>query len=103
MRNIYGIFILQKIINPTAFKLYVAMTFAWVGTLYVSLGNVFANMQSVSGASALYKYSLSSFANTEFIVQILSIGMIAISVWFVKDVLKNNLLVQSFSHKQHVA
>ncbi|MFC1720992.1 hypothetical protein ACFLY0_01855 [Patescibacteria group bacterium] len=102
MRNIYAIFILQKIINPTAFKLYVVMAFAWVGTLYVSFGNVFANMQSLSGASALYKYSISSFANTELIVQVLSVAMLVALVWFVRDIFKTSH-ANSFLHEQNIA
>ncbi len=102
MHSVYAIFILRKVINETVFKLYTIAAFAWVGTLYVSFGHVFVNMQSFSGISELYQFSVSSFVNTELIVQFLSIGMFMMLAWFIKDIIQNNL-VPSFLHKQNIA
>ena len=99
MRNVYAIFVLRKIINPVSIKLYTALVFAWLGTFYVSLKNVFANMShSVADVTDLYHFSLSSFFNTELVVQVLTIGIVVMSFWFMKDVVKNSV-VPSLSHK----
>jgi len=74
--------------NPLAIKAYLLVSFVGVIALQVSLTNVAANMPSVTNIDALYRFSSSAFLNTEFVVQLLSVGTLVAIFLLLKDVVK---------------
>ena len=88
MKRIYFAYFLRKVFNPFTMKIYALISFAGVLASQVSLVNVIANMPSATNVGALFRFYVSAFLNTEFAVQLLSVGaLVAISLLF-KDIVK---------------
>lgn len=96
MRRIYFTFFLRKVFNPLATKMYVLASFVGFIATQVSLVNVVANMPNVTNIGALYIFSTSAFLNTEFVIQLLFVGMLSATFLLLKDI------VNIYSVSSHV-
>ncbi len=90
MRRVYLTYFLRKVFNPLAIKVYLLASFIGFITVQVSLANVFANMPSVVNIGALYRFSVSAFLNTEFAVQLLSVGVLVAIFLLLKDIVNTH-------------
>lgn len=88
MRRVYLAYFLRKAFNPLTMKAYLIVSFAGFIASQVSLANVVANMPSVTNISALYLFSTSAFLNTEFAIQLLSVGVLIAIFLLLKDIVK---------------
>jgi len=88
MRRVYFTYFLRKVFNPFAIKIYTIVSFAGFIASQVSLVNVVANMPSMTNIDALYRFSTSAFLNTEFVVQLLSVGALVTIFLLLKDIVK---------------
>lgn len=81
-------YFLRKVFNPFAVKAYLLVSFAGFIVSQVSLVDVVANMPSVTNIGALYVFYTSAFLNTEFIIQLLSVGVFVAIFLILKDIVK---------------
>lgn len=86
MRRIYVLFVLRKLINARAMKVYTVTGFIYGMLSLVSVGNIVANMPQISDISGLLTFMTYALTHTEFVVQILIFGTLAVSLWLVKDI-----------------
>ena len=68
MRRIYLIWCVRQIFTPITLKLFILLGLSFQVGRYISLENIFVNMQSYS-ISGLYQFFASAFLNTELTVQ----------------------------------
>jgi len=97
MRRIYFMFFLQKVFNSFAVKVYALISFVGFMIVQVSLVNVIANMPNMANINALYRFFVSAFLNTEFIVQALTLGALTATLLLLKDIAKTYLGVNPIS------
>lgn len=88
MRRIYTVYLLKKVINPFAVKLYVFLAFVLSVSSLVSVPDIINNSRSISGINQLVSFSTTAFINTEFSVQILSVAITLVIIWMLYDVAK---------------
>lgn len=91
MRRVYFSYFLQRVFNSFTLKAYALVFFAGVIVSQVSMTNVLANMPRLTEVNALYRFSASAFLNTEFIIQILSVGALIVIFLLLKDITKTYL------------
>lgn len=91
MRRVYLAFFLRRMASPLAVKSYMLVAFLGFLVSQVSVSNVAANMPRVTDIAALYRFSLGAFLNTEFIVQLLSVGIVLAMFLLLKDMAKMHL------------
>lgn len=103
MRRIYIQFFIRKIFSPLLVKLYVMVSFLSFIVANISVGNVVANSPSIFDVNSVYNFSLSAFINTEFIIQILSVGVLMVIILLAKDTVRiyssSSLTVYSYLQK----
>jgi len=96
MRRIYVLFVLRKLINAKAMKAYTVTGFIYGVLSLVSIGNIVANMPQISDLSGLLTFVLYALTHTEFVVQILIFGTLAVSLWLVKDIAQESKVAPHF-------
>jgi len=85
MRRVYAIWFFKKITSPFALELIsFAALLLWM-TVYVSLSNVLNNVPSISSPFPAANFFISAFYETEMIVKIILIGMLALLIFLMKD------------------
>lgn len=84
MIRVYAIYILRKVINPVAFKVYIIALSAIGFVSLVSVTNIFVNITSV-GFSSIFNFSYQAFINTEITVQTLFILFAIFILWLTLD------------------
>jgi len=89
MWRIYALFVFKKAASPVAVNAYALLGIAAVSGLWVSFGNVFANMPRIFDVPALYGFTASAFVHTELAVQILSAAFVVALVMFAQNAFKN--------------
>ena len=99
MRRVHTIHILRKVINPFMFKCAILLTFVGGVVSFVSAQNVMANMPQAFDVVALFYFSKYAFLHTEFLVQALTLGTLAIAMWLLKDIVR----IFSFTPQNRVA
>jgi len=86
MRRVYVIYTLRQALSPLALKVYVlAVSFVGIASL-VSVGNVFANMPA--DLLGMFTFVFYALTHTEFVVQLLIFGTLAVALWLVRDLAK---------------
>lgn len=100
MRRVYTIYLLKKIINPFAFKVY-ALAISVTGVVsLVSVTDILANIPNL-GSSSIFNFSYNAFVNTEITVQALVISLTMFMLWLIADgvrnILNNQTPVQVYS------
>lgn len=88
MRRVYLRFFVRKVFAPTPVKLYIVASFVGFIVSRVSIGNVIENTPQVFNIGAFYNFSVSAFMNTEFVIQVLSVGVIIATFLLVRDLTK---------------
>lgn len=87
MRRIYLIWFFRQALNPLSLKVFVIGALAWQFTSYVSIKNVIMNWPLRGDLIAHYKFIESAFLSTEFVTLVLTLGILAVGAWLVKDAL----------------
>lgn len=85
------IFTLRQFVSPMAIKVYAIFILGLLIKSNVSIIDVWSNAASSGGVS----YMLYAFEHTRTLVQVATLGVLAGSLWFVWDFLRNLL-----PHKQ---
>lgn len=99
MRRIYALWFYKKITSPFAAELFFLVAIFFGLTAYVSLKNIFNNTPSVFSPGAVAGFFASAFYQTEMIVQVLFVGMLASLIFLLKDI-KNLIWRLLFKKKQ---
>lgn len=89
MRRVYAVWILKNVVRPLLIKGSVFAAFVWEMKQTVSLRHVFANIPDPTNVGAMYNFFSYAFAHTETAVQILSLGVAAIGIWMMRDILSS--------------
>ncbi|HYF28897.1 MAG TPA: hypothetical protein VEA36_00845 [Candidatus Paceibacterota bacterium] len=85
MRRVRTIHAVRPLASTTALSAFLLLGGLWgIGT-QVWVAQVYANMPSVADVGALARFAIAAFANTEFIVQALTLVVLAAAVWIVRD------------------
>lgn len=85
MRRVYAVYMWRQIARPRTLKAFVLASALASLTSLVSLPNVVANMPG--DPVRVMNFLAAAFVSTEMAVQLLSVLMLAVGVWFVRDVL----------------
>lgn len=88
MRRVYVIWFLKTVLSPRVLKVVILLGLLKGSFELVHVRSVFANAPSFFDPAAIYQFSISAFANTEFAVQAVILGIIAFSFWLAKDILR---------------
>jgi len=92
MRRVYFIFYCRKAIGKFALKIYLILLLLWGLFHNISFVSVFRNTKSIAvdvgSVSSFYKYA---FIHTEFVVQTISVAIIAILAFTLGNNLKGLL------------
>ena len=88
MRRVYAIWFFKKILSPAVLKGAILISILIQMKEYVSLRHVIGNAPSLADFSASFSFLINSFWNTLPMVQLLSIGLFAFGVWFIRDLLR---------------
>ena len=88
MRRIYLIWVGRLLVNRYTLKVAILAALAWQFAAYVFVRAVFDNASHVSGLRYL-EYFFGAFLRTDFLVQLLIVGMSAVSFLLAYDTLKN--------------
>jgi hypothetical protein len=96
MKRVYTIFILRKIFRPVMYRLYLFAAFLGGIVSLVSISNVLTNMPADSFAE-LYSFALYAFAHTELLVQALTLGLLATTLWWISALVQTTLRVPRLS------
>ena len=86
MRRVYTTYVLRQLRSPLALKAYMLLAVFLVFVRSVSLENVFANMPRTFEMGQVYSFFSSAFINTEMVVQITGVTLIAIAIFLAKDI-----------------
>lgn len=88
MWKIYTVWVFRTLINKITAKLAVIALLIWQLAGYVSFADVVRNVSSSSrDLSGYYAFFKSAVVNTEFITQMLLLGVIVVGVLFIWDFL----------------
>ena len=88
MRRVYRVYFLRKIVTPCTVKTVAVLAFAVAGSYFVSLPHIFANARYATHFYDLIKFFTVAFLNTHFIVQVLSLGILALFAFAIRDVVR---------------
>ena len=88
MRRVYAIWFVKKILSPAVLKGGILVSILYQLKEYVSLRHVVGNAPSLADFSASFSFLASAFFHTQAMVQLLSIGLLAFGIWFVRDLLR---------------
>ena len=85
MRRVYTLYLMRKVFNPTAFRLYAFVISIIAIASFVSISNVLANIPTDSLVS-FYTFSMNAVLGTELVVQLLILAMLASLFWIARDI-----------------
>lgn len=89
MSRVHRIHLLRRVFNTTAVKAY-GLTLLFLGLLStVSVSSIYANMVGLGAPSQMGQYLLGALLNTDLVVKLLVLGMLASAVMFLRDVLRS--------------
>jgi hypothetical protein len=86
MRRVRYIYLLRKVFNPVALRAYSCAVLVLITATLVSMSNIFANVPAVTDMNAFYGYVSYAFMHTELIVQILTVGIVVITLYLLRDI-----------------
>lgn len=86
MRRIYAVWFFKKLTSPFVVELFFLAAIFFGLTAYVSLKNIFNNTPSVFSPGAVAGFFASAFYETEMIVRVLFVGMLASLAFLLKDI-----------------
>lgn len=89
MRRVYAVWILKNVVRPLLIKGSIFVAFVWEMKQTVSLRHVFANIPDPTNVGAVYNFFSYAFAHTETAVQILSLGVAAVGLWMMRDIISS--------------
>lgn len=98
MRRIYFIWFLRQVTHPLFLKIVAVALLLGKATSYVSLGNILTNWPLTSGILGNYGFIESAFVHTETSMQVLVMGISALSLWLAYDVLVRRSSVSTWSY-----
>jgi len=100
MRRVYVIFFLRTVVKPVVIKTAFASAGVFAVAALVSVHDVFKNMPSLAEFAAFVKFVFYAFVNTQFSVQALSVVLVALGLWVVRDLFRVRALFSSVSFQQ---
>jgi hypothetical protein len=100
MRRVYVIFFLRTVVKPVAIKTAFAVAGVFGVAALVSVHDVFKNMPSLAEFVAFVKFAFYAFVNTGLAEQALSLILIALGLWAVRDLLRIRALFSPVAFQQ---
>jgi len=85
VRFVYGMKRLPAVFMP---KIAVLTSLVAVASFFVSMPNVLGNMPSIFELPRFFWFMISAFINTTPAIQIISVGVLAVVVYMVRDIVK---------------
>ena len=85
MRRVYAVWVLKKLTSPTSMKLFVLAGVMRQSFAMVSVPNIIKNAPSFLNPVASYEFLTQAFLHTQISVQLLGIGILALSLWLIRD------------------
>ena len=86
MRRVYFINTTRKFTEPRVIKLGLLFVFVAMQSLFVSIPHVISNLQtSAHSLSGAYGFMVAAFLNTQLAVQVISVAIALVAIWFVSD------------------
>lgn len=89
MRQVLLVHRVRQVVTPLTVKAAFLFALGLVGSAFVSVQNVIANMPAVYEVRQVSDFVLSAFLNTEFIVQALLIAAGLFAVFMLRDIVRN--------------
>ncbi|HEY4482883.1 MAG TPA: hypothetical protein VI953_01785 [Candidatus Paceibacterota bacterium] len=87
MRRIYIVTYLRRALSPFAIKCYLALGLFWQIGQYVWVDRVVQNAPGFAHPLATASFFANAFSQTEALVQVLSLGVLACVLWLVADLM----------------
>ena len=105
MRRVFALYLLKKAVNPMALQTYLLAFLTWQLFLYVSMPHVIANAPNILHGRAFMEFYFQSFLRTQFIVQVLAVGILSLVIWIARQVfysLKRGSITSRMLTTQHI-
>lgn len=87
MRRVYMVYALRQVTRPVV-RAALVMTLIVASLSFVSVSNIIMNIGSVASLSGFITFIASAFLETEFFVQFAALGVAAIGLWSIVDMMK---------------
>lgn len=92
MRRVYFIWFVRQILNPITLKAVVVLLLVRQVAVYVSVRDIIANWHPFDwGFSGNYTFLQSALLETDFMVQMLTFGIVIVAALLVRDVIMRKL------------
>lgn len=101
MRRVYAVYVLQKVINHMAFKIYASLVLLYGIKVFIHVEAVVNNMPKISDVAGLYNFIMYSVLNTGVSVQLIVFGVIGFVVWMIRDFIKDTIKGVKHSSMQY--
>ena len=88
MRRVHVVYSVRRLVSPLAIKMEALAALAVASALFVSVGNVVANMPSATHPSAFAQFHVNAFLETELAVQAVLVGIAMLVYFIARDVKK---------------
>lgn len=96
MRKVYLIWLVRRLAQSATVKGAIVAVLFWQMSAHVSFASVYTNWQEAAhGLNANYAFFESALANTELTTYLLSLLVVMVGIWFVRDVATRRLFSRS--------
>lgn len=88
MRRIRCVYLMNRYCSATLCKMYSLVAMGTLLAAMVSVPSIYANMGHTLDPMYVTDYLMRAFLHTEFVVQVLSVVLVALMAWLVVDALR---------------
>ena len=85
MRRVYTMYLLKRIINPVAMRMYVLAAGLGLAASFIHVSSVMNNLTSITNASSLWTFSSTAFMHTELTTQLVLLVVALAATLLVRD------------------
>lgn len=89
MRRVYAVYLMRKATSPVALQTYLLSFLTLQLFLFVSMRHVVENAPNVFDVGAFARFYAQSFLQTELSVQVLAVGVLSVSSWMARGIVRN--------------
>lgn len=91
MRRVYFINTARKFTEPRVIKLGLLFVFVATQSLFVSIPHVVSNLGNATHSlEGFFSFIMAAFLNTQLAVQIISVAIALVAIWFISDFIKSS-------------
>ena len=88
MRRVYTVYYMRQLRRVLAVEVFAFTFFAFMLISRISVSHIIENMPRFSDIPALFRFLTAAFFNTEFVVQVVFVGVAVASFLLLKDIIK---------------